>query len=143
MTEKARRDAAAKAAEYAMSIYAASGMTEKEKRDAAAKFMAGVYSDFASAPARERGRAAPPQVKAPIEFSKKVLYAAAIMTFLIVIFTMYMIWATKDLSPLQYLIPAAFAESATGTGFYYWKAKAENKLKLEKEYGIKPKSEDV
>lgn len=36
---------------------------------------------------------------------------------------------------LAYLIPAVFAELATGTGFYYSKAKAENRIKLRKLYG--------
>ena len=46
-----------------------------------------------------------------------------------------MIEETKDLSPLAYLIPAIFAELATATGFYYSKAKAENRIKLRKLYG--------
>lgn len=32
-------------------------------------------------------------------------------------------------------IPAIFAELATATGFYYSKAKAENRIKLRKKYG--------
>lgn len=36
---------------------------------------------------------------------------------------------------LAYLIPAIFAELATATGFYYSKAKAENRIKLRKQYG--------
>ena len=43
--------------------------------------------------------------------------------------------ATGDTSPLAYLIPAIFAELATATGFYYSKAKAENRIKLRKKYG--------
>ncbi len=34
-----------------------------------------------------------------------------------------------------YLIPAVFAETAAATGFYYSKAKAENRIKLRKKYG--------
>ena len=40
-----------------------------------------------------------------------------------------MIWITMDTSALAYLIPAVFAEMASATGFYYTKAKAENKIK--------------
>ena len=36
---------------------------------------------------------------------------------------------------VYYLIPAVFAELATATGFYYSKAKAENRIKLRKLYG--------
>lgn len=45
------------------------------------------------------------------------------------------VWKTGDTSPLAYLIPAIFAELATATGFYYSKAKAENRIKLRKQYG--------
>ena len=41
----------------------------------------------------------------------------------------------SDTSPLAYLIPAVFAETAAATGFYYSKAKAENRIKLRKKYG--------
>ena len=44
-------------------------------------------------------------------------------------------WKTGDTSPLAYLIPAVFAELATATGFYYSKAKAENRIKLRQKYG--------
>lgn len=46
-----------------------------------------------------------------------------------------MVWRTNDLSPLAYLIPAVFTELGVGTGFYYSKAKAENRIKLRKMYG--------
>jgi hypothetical protein len=42
-----------------------------------------------------------------------------------------------------YLIPAVAAEAATGTGFYYNKAKVENKLKLITAYKITPTSTDI
>ena len=50
-------------------------------------------------------------------------------------FTLAVVWRTGDTSPLTYLIPAVFAELATATGFYYSKAKAENRIKLRKKYG--------
>lgn len=49
-----------------------------------------------------------------------------------------MIWITMDTSVLAYLIPAVFAEMASATGFYYTKAKAENKIKLMALNGVKP-----
>lgn len=54
------------------------------------------------------------------------------------VFTFIMIWRTCDLSPLAYLIPAVAAETATGTGFYYAKAKVENRIKLMKLYKVEP-----
>lgn len=56
-------------------------------------------------------------------------------TGVVTVFTMAVIWKTGDTSPLAYLIPAIFAELATATGFYYSKAKAENRIKLRKHYG--------
>lgn len=70
------------------------------------------------------------------EFSKLILIVAAILNFSVMIFTCVMVWRTNDLTPLAYLIPSTAAEVATGTAFYYNKAKAENRLKLMKIYGI-------
>ena len=71
-----------------------------------------------------------------IEFSKIVLIIALLLNTGVLVFSCVMMWRTCDLSPLAYIIPSVGAEVATGTGFYYWKAKAENKIKLAKAYGI-------
>lgn len=76
--------------------------------------------------------------KPPKEFSKKILIVAGITNALVIIFTMVMVWRTLDLSPLAYLIPSVAAEVATGTGFYYSKAKVENRIKLMKQNKITP-----
>lgn len=73
-----------------------------------------------------------------VEFSKLIFIFVAIVTLAVVVFTFIMVWKTEDLSPLNYLIPAVFAEAATGTGFYYSKSKVENKIKLMKIYGVTP-----
>lgn len=65
-----------------------------------------------------------------MEFSKKIFIGISITTAVIVIFSLVMMYRTNDLSPLTYLIPAVFAEMATATGFYYNKAKLENKIKI-------------
>ena len=41
----------------------------------------------------------------------------------------------KTMKAALYLIPAVFTELGVGTGFYYSKAKAENRIKLRKMYG--------
>lgn len=74
--------------------------------------------------------------KAKMEFSKKILVVAAIVNVAVIIFTFIMIWRTCDLTPLTYLIPAVAAETATGTGFYYAKAKVENRIKLMKAHNL-------
>lgn len=69
------------------------------------------------------------------EFSKLILYVVEAVTVGVTAFTLIMVWKTENLEPLAYLIPAVFAELATATGFYYSKAKAENRIKLRKLYG--------
>lgn len=76
--------------------------------------------------------------KPPKEFSKKILIVAGIINAVVIIFTMVMIWRTLDLSPLAYLIPSVAAEVATGTGFYYSKAKVENRIKLMRQNKVTP-----
>ena len=71
--------------------------------------------------------------KPKIEFSKKIFIFVAAVAVIVTAFTMYMVWETKDISPLIYLIPAIFAETGTGTAFYYWKARCENLKKMEME----------
>jgi hypothetical protein len=80
--------------------------------------------------------------KKKMEFSKKIFVSVSIAASLVTIFTGIMIWRTNDLSPLMYLIPAVFAELATATGFYYSKAKAENKIKLMKSNNIELNNDD-
>ena len=72
------------------------------------------------------------KIKYKMEFSKKIFVCISLATVIIVVFSLYMMWITKDLTPLMYLIPAMFAELATSTGFYYSKSKAENLIKIEK-----------
>ena len=76
--------------------------------------------------------------RARMEFSKKILIVAGILNFIVIVFACVMMWRTMDTTPLAYMIPAVSAEVATGTGFYYNKAKAENKLKLMKDNGVEP-----
>lgn len=49
---------------------------------------------------------------------------------------------TGDLSPLPTLIGASFTEFATATGFYYHKAKIENRIKLKQSFKMQLKDED-
>lgn len=76
--------------------------------------------------------------KPPKEFSKKILIVAGIINAVVIVFTMVMIWRTLDLTPLAYLIPSVAAEVATGTGFYYSKAKVENRIKLMRQNKVTP-----
>lgn len=65
------------------------------------------------------------------EFSKTILRTVAAATLVIVVFSFALMWKTGDTSPLAYLIPGIFTELSAATGFYFWKAKAENEIKLD------------
>lgn len=73
-----------------------------------------------------------------MEFSKKIMIAAGVINVVVILFTLVMVWRTLDLTPLSYLIPSVAAEVATGTGFYYSKAKVENRIKLMKANKLEP-----
>ena len=78
--------------------------------------------------------------KKKVEFSKIIFVGVSVLALAVTIFSCLMIWITMDTTALTYLIPAVFAEMATGTGFYYTKAKVENKIKLMVLNGIKPEA---
>lgn len=82
------------------------------------------------------------KTKKKIEFSKLIFVGVSIVTLAITAFSCFIIWSTSDTSALAYLIPAVFAEMASATGFYYTKAKAENKIKLMAVYGVPPEASD-
>ena len=69
------------------------------------------------------------------EFSKLILYVVGAVTVGVTAFTLIMIWRTENHNKGEGRNPAVFAELATATGFYYSKAKAENRIKLRKLYG--------
>jgi len=75
-----------------------------------------------------------------VEFSKLIFVGECVVTVAIVLFSCRMIWITMDTSALGYLIPAVFTEMAAATGFYYSKAKAENKIKLMAAAGVQPEA---
>lgn len=78
------------------------------------------------------------QKRKPPEFSKVIVIIIALVCAIVIAFTFTMIWRTEDLSPLAYLIPAVFGLAATAVGFYFAKAKVENRIKLMKQYGVNP-----
>lgn len=82
------------------------------------------------------------KAKKKIEFSKLILMGVSALTLAITVFSCRIIWITMDTSALAYLIPAVFTEMASATGFYYSKAKAENKIKLMSLNGVQPEASD-
>jgi len=80
--------------------------------------------------------------KKKVEFSKLIFLGVSFVTIVITVYSCVMIWRTMDTSALAYLIPAVFVEMASATGFYYTKAKAENKIKLMALHGVEPEASD-
>ena len=80
--------------------------------------------------------------KKKLEFSKLIFVGVSIFILAITVYSCVVMWITGDLSALGYLISAAGAEMAAATGFYYTKAKTENKIKLMSAYGVKPEATD-
>ena len=72
-----------------------------------------------------------PKVEKKWTFSKLLVLGVCIITILVTIFSCVAMWYFNNIDPLCYLIPAVFAECATVTGFYSYKAKAENEIKLD------------
>lgn len=82
-------------------------------------------------------------MKIQFEFSKFIFWAVFLLVIGVTVFGCALMWRTGDTSAMAYLIPAVFAEFATATGFYYWKAKNENKIKLMKKYKLDIDKSDI
>ena len=67
--------------------------------------------------------------------TKAVMFIMMALTVATVIFSMVMAWRTLDASILITLLPCLFVETATCTGFYFWKRKVEDMIKMKQEYG--------
>lgn len=76
--------------------------------------------------------------KPKVEFSKKLCIAILATEVAVILFTCIMVFVTQDLSPLPTLITTVAAATATCLGFYFNKAKLENKIKLMKDNDVKP-----
>lgn len=65
--------------------------------------------------------------------SKKIVVASYVLTVLLTAVCVYgVFWTDKDMSQLVILGGLAWAETAAANCFYFWKAKAENRIKITK-----------
>lgn len=69
------------------------------------------------------------------EFSKIITVIGLAMWATVNIYAMVMMAVTLDLTPLAWAFGSVDAVVAVVLGFYYWKAKAENQIKLKQIYG--------
>ena len=89
-----------------------------------------------------------PVKKKFVEFSKVIVSAMFIICLVLTVYVCYivrlgmMINGIIDFTPFAYLVPSWFTAFTTAIGFYYAKAKAENRIKLKKEYGVELAPQD-
>lgn len=68
-----------------------------------------------------------------METSKKILLVSYTVAISLIVFFCYCTIKCYNTSDLLTLTTAVWGEVSVATGFYFWKAKAENKLKIAKE----------
>lgn len=84
---------------------------------------------------RPTGRFCNSKTSDRFEFSKIVFIILCAVTMGVTLYSMLIMWKTDNVGPLTYLIPSVYTAFATGTGFYFDKAKKENLIKLRSIYG--------
>ena len=70
------------------------------------------------------------------EFSKKIFNIVITLFIIVIFYAMALMWKTNTTDGLMYLIPSVGTLASVTIGFYYWKAKMENMIKLSKENNI-------
>lgn len=70
------------------------------------------------------------------EFSKKIFNIVITLFIIVIFYAMALMWKTGTIDGLMYLIPSVGTLASVTIGFYYWKAKMENMIKLSKENNI-------
>ena len=71
-----------------------------------------------------------------MEFSKKILIIAWLSGSVVIVFACWLTYQmviggySGDVQLISIILSGGFAEISLGTGFYYWKARKENEIKL-------------
>lgn len=73
------------------------------------------------------------KAKPKTEFSKKIFNIVITLFIIVILYSMALMWKTGTTDGLSVLIPSIGGLAATTVGFYFWKAKMENMIKLRKE----------
>ena len=74
--------------------------------------------------------------RAPMEFSKRILITAWLSGSAVIAFACWLTYQmvmhghSGDVQLVAIILSGGFAEITAGTGFYYWKARKENEIKL-------------
>ena len=70
------------------------------------------------------------------EFSKKIFNIVITLFIIVLFYSMALMWKVGTTDGLMYLIPAVGTLASVTVGFYFWKSKMENMIKLSKENNI-------
>ena len=70
------------------------------------------------------------------EFSKKIFNIVITIFIIVIFYARALMWKTGTTDGLMYLILSVGTLASVTIGFYYWKAKMENMIKLSKENNI-------
>lgn len=69
-----------------------------------------------------------------MEFSKKWLIYSAFVTAILTALTIWMSQTGRPLDAMLVITPLSWAELGAATGFYFWKAKNENRAKYAQQF---------
>ena len=69
-----------------------------------------------------------------MEFSKKLLLFSWAVTLILTAITVLLSLGSMPTDAMSIITPLAWAETATATAFYYWKAKNENRAKYAQKF---------
>lgn len=69
-----------------------------------------------------------------MEFSKKLLYFSWVITLILTALLVYSSLASLPFDGLVTVASLAWAETGVSTGYYYWKAKNENRAKYAQKF---------
>lgn len=76
------------------------------------------------------------QQKKKMEFSKIAFLCTSALFGSVIIGSFVLMWHIGTAEALPHLITATAGLTTTATGFYYWKSKAENLIRMSKESGL-------
>ena len=82
-------------------------------------------------------------MKKKIEFSKLIFWIETALTAGTTLYACVLMWRTGDTAALPTLLSLAWGAYATATGFYFWKARKENEIKLLKANKIEISRQDI
>ena len=74
--------------------------------------------------------------KSKKEFSKKIFNIVITLFIIVLFYSMALMWKVGTTDGLMYLIPSVGTLASVTVGFYFWKSKMENMIKLSKENNI-------